>query len=180
MTARTDSPSAEVKLRAFKRDRFRCVYCGAPGTEAELEADHIIPVAKGGSHHVSNLATACRKCNQAKSDGAAPPRCLPMAAKPVLSGLVGMFLWTLHARGTPNLQGTVVSVDGDVALVQLFSWLDGRPTQVEAIAKSQLLDSSMCRLFATNQNMLDEYDRNYERFARIDDEHLEQIERAEQ
>src|ERR1700731_2001398 len=69
MTQRLESPSAAVRIRAMKRDRFRCTYCGAPGTHAELEVDHIIPCSKGGSHHISNLTTACRKCNQKKSDG---------------------------------------------------------------------------------------------------------------
>lgn len=69
MTKRTDGPSSAVKLRVFKRDRFRCTYCGAPGTDAELEVDHIIAVARGGSHHISNLTTACRMCNQKKGAG---------------------------------------------------------------------------------------------------------------
>lgn len=73
MTKRTDAPSAAVKLRTLKRDRFRCTYCGQAGTDVELQVDHIIPVARGGSHHISNLTTACRECNQKKGAGAAPP-----------------------------------------------------------------------------------------------------------
>jgi len=57
----------------MKRDRFRCTYCGAPGTDVELEVDHIVAVANGGSHHMSNLTTACRTCNQRKGANAAPP-----------------------------------------------------------------------------------------------------------
>lgn len=59
-------PSAAVRIRVMKRDRFTCTYCGVSGQDAELEVDHIIPVAKGGSHHISNLTTACRNCNQSK------------------------------------------------------------------------------------------------------------------
>jgi hypothetical protein len=65
----------------MKRDRFRCTYCGIPGTDAELEIDHIIAIAKGGSNHISNLTTACRSCNQAKGSGAAPKRAPAPAAK---------------------------------------------------------------------------------------------------
>jgi hypothetical protein len=65
-THRRDGPSAEVRIRVYKRDRFRCTYCGVAGTDAELEVDHIVPVAGGGSHHISNLTTACRACNQKK------------------------------------------------------------------------------------------------------------------
>lgn len=69
MTKRTHGPSSKVKMRVMKRDRFQCTYCGAPGTDAELEVDHIIAVSIGGSHHMSNLTTACRACNQKKGDG---------------------------------------------------------------------------------------------------------------
>jgi 5-methylcytosine-specific restriction protein A len=74
MTKRTDGPSAAVRIRVMKRDRFQCTYCGAPGTDVELEVDHIISVARGGSHHMSNLTTACRDCNQAKGAGEPPKR----------------------------------------------------------------------------------------------------------
>lgn len=86
MTKRTDGPSDAVKIRVLKRDRFRCTYCGVPGTDAELEVDHIIPVARGGSHHISNLTTACRSCNQHKGAGDAPKR--PHQPKPSTSPAV--------------------------------------------------------------------------------------------
>jgi hypothetical protein len=72
VTKRTLGPSAAVRIRVMKRDRFRCTYCGTPGTDAELEVDHIIAFARGGSHHMSNLTTACRRCNQSKGDRDAP------------------------------------------------------------------------------------------------------------
>jgi hypothetical protein len=34
MSERKDGPSAAVKLRVFKRDRFRCTYCDVSGNEA--------------------------------------------------------------------------------------------------------------------------------------------------
>jgi hypothetical protein len=60
--------SAAVIMQVYKRDKFTCVYCGANGTEVELQCDHIHPSSKGGSNHVSNLRTSCRKCNQAKGN----------------------------------------------------------------------------------------------------------------
>lgn len=50
----------------FARDDFTCQYCGARGVR--LECDHIVPVARGGGHDPSNLATACFACNRAKRD----------------------------------------------------------------------------------------------------------------
>jgi hypothetical protein len=65
---KSDYLSSAVIMRVFKRDRFLCSYCGVNGSEAELQCDHIIPKSKGGSNHMSNLATSCRKCNQSKGN----------------------------------------------------------------------------------------------------------------
>jgi 5-methylcytosine-specific restriction endonuclease McrA len=43
----------------------QCLYCKSPDN---LQIDHYVPLAKGGSHHISNLVIACRRCNLAKSD----------------------------------------------------------------------------------------------------------------
>jgi hypothetical protein len=50
----------------FTRDDYTCQYCGS--RSVRLECDHIFPVARGGGHEVTNLATACRSCNRSKSD----------------------------------------------------------------------------------------------------------------
>jgi 5-methylcytosine-specific restriction endonuclease McrA len=39
-----------------------CFYCGAPSKHI----DHVVPVARGGSHSIGNLVGACQKCNQSK------------------------------------------------------------------------------------------------------------------
>lgn len=43
---------------------YGCAWCGARGVK--LEVDHIIPIARGGKHHVSNVVFACRSCNSKK------------------------------------------------------------------------------------------------------------------
>lgn len=48
----------------------KCIYCGATDN---IEADHVIPLARGASHAAFNLVPACRHCNISK--GAAPPLC---------------------------------------------------------------------------------------------------------
>lgn len=55
---------AKIRAAVFERDGFTCRYCGAAGVR--LECDHIIPVANGGGHDETNLATACRTCNRKK------------------------------------------------------------------------------------------------------------------
>lgn len=41
----------------------RCAYCG---TRAELEKDHVIPLARGGRHALANILPACKPCNISK------------------------------------------------------------------------------------------------------------------
>lgn len=38
----------------------KCVKCDSTD---EIQVDHIIPLARGGRHHVANLQPLCRKCN---------------------------------------------------------------------------------------------------------------------
>lgn len=42
----------------------RCAYCGAAGVP--LQREHVIPLARGGSHGVGNLVPACARCNYGK------------------------------------------------------------------------------------------------------------------
>lgn len=42
-----------------------CVYCGST---KEINADHVIPIARGGYHGIGNLAPACGPCNRRKHD----------------------------------------------------------------------------------------------------------------
>ena len=52
-----------LRAQVFSRDKNTCVYCGMG---ENLECDHIVPVSRGGSNELDNLATACERCNQSK------------------------------------------------------------------------------------------------------------------
>lgn len=54
----------EVREFVFKRDGYRCVYCGA---KEDLQIDHIISVYRGGKNKICNLQTLCGSCNAAKA-----------------------------------------------------------------------------------------------------------------
>lgn len=62
------STSKRLRFEIFKRDNFTCQYCGAQPPDVVLVADHIEPVALGGSTMIDNLITACETCNQGKTD----------------------------------------------------------------------------------------------------------------
>lgn len=55
----------EVRINVWNRNGRKCKRCGA---EEDLEFDHIIPVAKGGSNTENNIELLCKSCNRKKSD----------------------------------------------------------------------------------------------------------------
>lgn len=60
--------SKKTRFEVFKRDGFKCQYCGASAPDVVLQVDHIEPVSKGGGDDVMNFVTACQPCNSGKSD----------------------------------------------------------------------------------------------------------------
>lgn len=71
-----------LRIKAFKRDKFTCVKCGAKPTvkynvkgklkifpdDSKLIADHIIPIALGGPQwDINNAQTLCIQCNKIKT-----------------------------------------------------------------------------------------------------------------
>ncbi|MFA5847922.1 MAG: HNH endonuclease [Thermodesulfovibrionales bacterium] len=57
--------SEEVRMYVWRRDAGKCVKCDS---QRNLEFDHIIPVAKGGSNTERNIQLLCEACNRQKSD----------------------------------------------------------------------------------------------------------------
>jgi DnaD/phage-associated family protein len=59
--------SNSLRFEVFQRDKHTCQYCGRRAPEVELEVDHLIPVARGGTDVFENLIASCRECNSGKS-----------------------------------------------------------------------------------------------------------------
>ncbi len=66
MARKRTSMGKKLRFEVFKRDSFKCQYCGRSAPEVTLEVDHIIPVAEGGKNELLNLITSCRDCNMGK------------------------------------------------------------------------------------------------------------------
>ena len=63
--------SHEDALKVYRRDHFKCQYCGLDGQHSFenwliLTVDHIHPHARGGGRHLENLVTSCQPCNLLK------------------------------------------------------------------------------------------------------------------
>lgn len=59
------------RLAIYLRDQFTCAYCGRNlhgANPREVTLDHLVPQCKGGTHHESNLVTACASCNFRRQD----------------------------------------------------------------------------------------------------------------
>lgn len=58
--------SAKNRFEIFKRDGFKCIYCGAAAPDAVLVVDHVTPYSESADDSLENLATACLGCNKGK------------------------------------------------------------------------------------------------------------------
>ena len=66
------NPPPPLKDDIFRRDRGKCVYCGAdvqrktPFRSDSCEFDHANPWSRGGETSLENLVTSCMPCNRSK------------------------------------------------------------------------------------------------------------------
>jgi hypothetical protein len=60
---RRESIPRAVKDEVWRRDEGSCVECGS---QADLEFDHVISLALGGSNTARNLQLLCAPCNRSK------------------------------------------------------------------------------------------------------------------
>lgn len=67
MTAGERDDGASRRERIFRRDAYRCVYCGQVFDAEDLTLDHVQPRMRNGDMSAGNLVTACRACNTAKA-----------------------------------------------------------------------------------------------------------------
>jgi hypothetical protein len=58
----------KTKMRVVRRDNYTCQRCGKHLRDNEVEFDHIIPHAKGGTCEEHNIRLTCFDCNRDKSD----------------------------------------------------------------------------------------------------------------
>lgn len=66
MATKRKGISKKTRFEVFKRDGFRCQYCGAHPPAVLLHVDHIKAVVAGGENDMDNYVTACEPCNLGK------------------------------------------------------------------------------------------------------------------
>lgn len=166
--ARAQIPQS-VRFNVFRRDNFTCRYCGKSSSQVILHCDHAVSVKDGGGDGEKNLVTACVDCNQGKSaQSVAHPfsKASDDKAGDVV-GLVGLWGHTfidhhcLPGRKMVQWQFKIIrAITPDLHLCQLFSWLDGDPTNCETISTKSLVED--CKLYGSNAQMLTAYEKECE------------------
>ena len=92
----------EIREYLSKKFNHKCCYCGIDqGQGRKFEVEHIIPVSRGGTNRVSNLAWSCHDCNQEKGSMTAEeyghPEVQAQAKKPLKDAtLVTATRWKVY------------------------------------------------------------------------------------
>jgi len=55
------------RQKIYERDKGICYLCGEPVDSNNWHLDHIIPLARGGEHVMTNVAVTHPFCNQSKN-----------------------------------------------------------------------------------------------------------------
>jgi hypothetical protein len=66
----------------FRRDDYRCLYCGHVFSYAQLTRDHVHPQGQGGGNQWTNLVAACKRCNHTKGNRTPEQADMPLLAVP--------------------------------------------------------------------------------------------------
>jgi 5-methylcytosine-specific restriction endonuclease McrA len=63
----TKDSKVRTKILAINAGPCKCYWCGTSLPQGG-DADHIVPLSKGGSHTCDNIVAACKQCNETKKD----------------------------------------------------------------------------------------------------------------
>jgi len=67
----------------FRRDGFRCQYCGCKPLSSELTIDHVVPRSQQGGSSWTNCVLACIKCNTRKGGRTPEQAKMKLKKKPI-------------------------------------------------------------------------------------------------
>jgi hypothetical protein len=101
------------KERVFRRDGYRCVYCGVVLPAEQLTLDHVEPRMRGGDHSEGNLVTCCEACNRLKG---------------------GQPAWAFLARNPAQLANFMAATESEDSTHAAPVWRRLRRAVVEAAA----------------------------------------------
>lgn len=57
----------EERKKIYSKCNGHCAYCGCDLEYKDMQADHVIPLYRGGADTIDNMLPTCRSCNYYKS-----------------------------------------------------------------------------------------------------------------
>lgn len=102
--SRTVMLSPDQLWRRWVEFDHRCAYCGAEG---DLQVEHVIPISKGGEHHLGNIVPACQRCNYSKATNEAEAW---LRAQPWFSEDRWQHIQAVLAKGQPKTKQLAITL----------------------------------------------------------------------
>lgn len=84
------------KREIFRRDGYRCQYCGQFATYLTL--DHVVPKVQGGTHEWENLTSACPQCNRRKGSRTPQEAGMRLRSRPLEPPAAASYLYGRYLR----------------------------------------------------------------------------------
>jgi 5-methylcytosine-specific restriction endonuclease McrA len=91
-----------TRVNIYRRDGFRCQYCGVEFGTEELTYDHVVPSSQGGKKTWENITTACLPCNRRKDNRTPEEAGMRLLSVPRRPKPSPVFRVTLSMRRTPD------------------------------------------------------------------------------
>ncbi len=85
-----------TRLEVFRRDEYKCQYCGRE--TKELTLDHVIPRHKGGRHIWENVVSACIPCNNRKAGRTPKEAGMKLILQPFAPRIMGYYVPYEHIQ----------------------------------------------------------------------------------
>lgn len=117
--------SKQTRFGVFKRDGFRCMYCGRRPPDVMLEVDHVHPKSQGGTDESSNLTTSCFACNRGKGAVTLGDAAPVVDEATLLAGIQETLERAALLRKTSDAEIELRHAE-DAAIGQVLDWWDER------------------------------------------------------
>jgi 5-methylcytosine-specific restriction endonuclease McrA len=105
------------RVNIYARDGYRCQYCGATCTIAELTYDHVTPRSRGGRTCWENIVSACYTCNRRKANRTPAEAGMKLLAAPARPTWMPSVQIRVSAQSVPDAWRDYVywtgAIDGD-------------------------------------------------------------------
>ena len=70
------------RKNVYRRDNYRCQYCGEKFPASRLTFDHVLPRSRGGETSWTNIVTSCQPCNRTKCSRTPEEASMPLLNEP--------------------------------------------------------------------------------------------------